>query len=136
MIIFVDDEPEKITGYTQAFELSGFKVNLISSIDDAYAILEDTPKEVDAIILDVMMPSGIGLEPSDTKDGLETGIRFLEWLKKFHEGIPVIVLTNTINAKKKFNITHKNCLIYEKKEIGPWALLDKMSEIKRKPRSA
>lgn len=134
MILFIDDEPEKITGYTQAFELSGFEVVLLSSIDDAYATLEDIPNEVEAIILDVMMPSGIGLDPVDTKDGLETGIRFLEWLKKFHEVIPIVILTNTINANKKFNITHKNCIVYEKKDIGPWALLDKMSEIKRKPR--
>ena len=134
MIIFVDDEPEKITGYLQAFELSGFDVNSLSSIDDAYAILEDMPEKVDAIILDVMMPSGIGLDLEETKNGLETGIRFLEWLKKYHERIPVIVLTNTVNASKKFNITHRNCKIYEKKEIGPWGLLEKMGEMKHRLR--
>ena len=131
MIIFIDDEPEKITGYIQAFELSGFKVSQFASIDDAYLNLEDMPDQIDAIILDVMMPSGIGLEPDETKDGLETGIRFLEWLEKHHENIPVIILTNTVNANVKFDVSHRNCKLYEKKDIGPWGLLDKVGAMKR-----
>lgn len=134
MIIFVDDEPERLTGYIQAFELSGFKVRMITTIDDAFAILEDMPNEIEVIILDVMMPTGIGLELNETKDGLATGIVFLEWLKKFHEQIPVIILTNTVNAKSKFDLSHRNCEIYEKKELGPWKLLDKMNTIKSRSR--
>jgi CheY-like chemotaxis protein len=131
MIIFIDDEPRYITAYVQAFELTGFKVLIISDIDRAWEVISSQTDEVDAIMLDVMMPPGRLLNMEDTMEGLRTGLAFLDRLKNLDERIPVVILTNA-NKKDFGKIPHQNCLIYEKKEIDPWRLVDKMSDMKRR----
>ncbi len=131
MILFVDDEPKYVAAYTQAFELSQFEVKMVPAVDEAWQILESQKEDVDAIILDVMMPHGRLFDMRETQDGLRTGLLFVEKLRQFDERIPVVLLTNA-NKNDFGEIPHRNCLIYEKKDIDPWSLVDKMSEIKRR----
>lgn len=131
MILFIDDEPEYISAFAQAFELTDFEVSTITNLDEAWEYLKENKDEVDAIILDVMMPPGKLLNLEETANGLRSGIIFLEYLKELDEGIPVIILTNA-NKKNIEKISHRNYFIYEKKEIDPWSLVDKMDNIKRR----
>jgi DNA-binding NtrC family response regulator len=131
MIIFIDDEPHYIRPYTQAFVLQGFDVKVINNVDEAWKVIESSKKNVLAIIIDIMMPPGKLLESESTKQGLRTGEVFIEKLKTLDEGIPVVVLTNAEKADLG-NISHRNFLIFQKKDISPWGLVDKISEMKRK----
>jgi CheY-like chemotaxis protein len=133
MILFIDDEPQYILSFVQAFELSKFEVKISSSVDEAAEFIKDNQKDLDAIILDVMMPTGRFVNHEESQDGLRTGLIFLNWLKKFNERIPVILLTN-VNKRNFKNVTHKNCIIFEKKDIDPWQLVDKMYDVKRRPK--
>ena len=78
MILFVDDEPKYVAAYTQAFELSQFEVKMVPAVDEAWQILESQKEDVDAIILDVMMPHGKLFDVRETQDGLRTGLLFVE----------------------------------------------------------
>ena len=131
MILFIDDEPHYIRPYTQAFSLQGFNVKVVSSVDEAWEIIESSTKDVLAIIVDIMMPPGKLLESESTKQGLRTGEVFIEKLKTLDEGIPVVALTNAEKAELG-SISHRNFLIFQKKDISPWGLVDKVSEMKRK----
>ncbi len=130
MILFIDDEPQFIKGYIQAFELSGFEVKVVDTIDDAWQILQSRLHDVLAIILDIMMPPGKLLENEKTHEGLRTGVAFIEKLRGLDEKIPVVVLTNAEKSELGV-IYHRNYSIFEKKEISPWGLVDKVSEMKR-----
>ena len=78
-----------------------------------------------------MMPPGDLLEYEKTKQGLRTGVLFIEKIKQIDERIPVVILTN-VDKSELANIPHRNCEVFEKKEISPWSLVDKVSEMKRK----
>ena len=131
MIIFIDDEPDFISPYTDAFRFSDFEVKIIDDVDTAWNLIEKNTDEVDVVILDVMMPPGRLFDDHDTKEGLRTGLRFLELMKKLDERIPVVCLTNA-DTRSFPEINHSNHFVYEKKDIDPWKLVDKMSEIKRR----
>jgi len=131
MIFFIDDEPSYIEPFRDAFVLSGFEVEVINNVDSAWGLIRKNKEDVDAIILDIMMPPGRLLADYDTKEGLRTGLRFIELMKTLDEAIPVVCLTNA-DCKKFGRVEHANCSFYEKKDINPWQLVDKMSDIKRR----
>ena len=131
MILFIDDEPQYISSFVQAFELSNFDVEVITSIDEALIFVENHSAEIDIIILDVMMPAESWIKYDECREGLRTGILFTDWLKKFDEEIPVLILTNANKSYFK-ELTHRNCQVYEKKEIDPWKLVERMDDIKRR----
>lgn len=81
MIIFIDDEPDYIEPYTDAFVISGFKVKTIDNVDHAWKEINQNIKELDAVVLDIMMPSGRLFGGKDTKSGLRTGLHFLDLMK-------------------------------------------------------
>ncbi len=130
MIIFIDDEPHYIKAYVQAFELSGFIVKVVNTVDDAWQILQSDIHDILAIIVDIMMPPGKLLENERTHQGLRTGVVFIEKLRNLDEKIPVIVLTNAEKSELGV-IRHTNCYIFAKKEISPWGLVERVSEMKR-----
>jgi CheY-like chemotaxis protein len=131
MILFIDDEPHYIRPYTQAFEIKNFPVKAVNSVDEAWKIINSSRKDVLAIIIDIMMPPGKLFEFENTKQGLRTGEVFIEKLRNLDEGIPVVVLTNAEKAEL-LDISHRNCVILAKKDISPWGLVDKVSEMRRK----
>lgn len=130
-VLFIDDEPENIKSFMQAFELSNYDIEVISNVDDAWKIVQAESPEILAIILDIMMPPGDLLEYEKTKQGLRSGVFFIEKIKQFDERIPVVILTN-VDKSELVNITHRNFLVYEKKDISPWSLVEKVSDMKRK----
>lgn len=131
MILFIDDEPHRIRPYTQALELTGFPIKVVNNVDEAWQIIELQQKDILAVIVDIMMPPGKLFEEEGTKQGLRTGVVFIERLRNIDEGIPVVVLTNAEKGELGI-ISHRNCHIFLKKELNPWGLVDKLSDIKRK----
>jgi len=131
MILFIDDEPDYVKPFLKAFELSGFPVYITTDLDNALTTIESQEDDILAIILDIMMPPGKLFDLENTDQGLRTGLRLLEHLKEVYEKIPVVILTN-LDKSRLGKITHGNCLIFEKKEITPWELVNKVANMKRK----
>ncbi len=131
MVLFIDDEPRFISPFIDAFHFSGFSVQVLTDVDSAWDIIKARTDEIDAIILDIMMPPGRLLEGYETKEGLRTGLLFLELMKDLDERIPVVCLTNA-DTRLFPKIAHRNHFIFEKKDIDPWQMVEKMSDIKRR----
>jgi CheY-like chemotaxis protein len=94
LVLFVDDDRYYAYSWIEVLR-SDFNVE--HRRDPLSALLRaQTLPEIDCIVLDVMMPTPEGVGASETADGFETGLWFLEKLviRIKDLPIPVIVLTN------------------------------------------
>ena len=78
MILFVDDEKRRMKSYIDELKLSGYEVEIKSDVDSALDFFNKNHKQIELLILDIMMPSGNTFENVDTKYGLRTGISLYE----------------------------------------------------------
>lgn len=107
-VVFVDDD--KFYAYTWIEALrERYSVDHFSAADKARNNIPLTPK-IQCIVLDVMMPTPMGVAEDETADGLETGLWLLRELRDFlQEGlIPVIVLTNRASEVIRQKIVEMN----------------------------
>lgn len=93
MILFLDDE-DVIELFVSEFQERGLPVVFFSEIDKALEYIQRTADSVEVAVLDVMMPPGNHLTLIETQDGLITGIRFYEMLRKQFPRCLVYFFTN------------------------------------------
>ena len=91
-ILWIDDEPEVGTDTrVKMLKAKGYTVELAAGVKDAMASLDAFG--FDLIILDIMMPSQ-GLLPAErTKEGYETGVPLMAYIRERGIKVPVIVVT-------------------------------------------
>lgn len=89
-VLIAEDEEDLREMYTQALSGQGFEVLQAINGNEAIEWLERRGKEIDMVLLDIVMPA---------LDGLET----LEKIKKNEslKNIPIIVFTNLNNEEDK-----------------------------------
>jgi len=92
--ILVGEDELEVRGYFQmALQCLGYSVELAQDGDEVLSFLQSSPAEVDAVLLDIMMPN---------RDGLDT----LREIRGFNPDLPVIMLSgaassiNIVNAMK------------------------------------
>lgn len=93
-VIFIDDEGFFIKRYRESLE-TRFDVHYCDKAADGLAYLQ-THSDVDAVVLDIMMPTPDGVSDFDTSGGLDTGIWLLGHLMvKYNPWtLPLLILTN------------------------------------------
>jgi CheY-like chemotaxis protein len=130
MILFVDDEKRVLDSYLQELQMSGLEVSYVSSIDEGLRILEKDRADVELIILDVMMPWGEAFDEEETEQGLRTGLRFYERVRKNNKELPIMIYTNAVedDLRKKFEQDSK-CRFYQKEDLLPFELAETVKEI-------
>src|SRR4030095_436832 len=94
MILFVEEQEASADLYYDEMKRKSLPVHLFLSVDDAWQFLSEKAAPLDVAILDVMMPPGRLLQDVDTSDGLNTGLRFYELLRRHYPAVPVFLLTN------------------------------------------
>lgn len=110
MILMIDDEERWVKGYREALELEGYKVELISRVDDLDNCLVAGNKEkYQLIILDIMMASGKKYKDEDVDEGMKTGNFVLLDIQSVWPDIPVIILTNK-RDQSIAKLVSKNCI--------------------------
>lgn len=117
MILFIDDEKRYVKNYVEELVEIGFKVNYINNVGDALEFIKsEESKKIEAVVLDVMMPSN-GFFPDDE---VEIGIQFYN---RFRENFPntrVFVLTNVSREDvRDFFEKQKDCYFDRKDDIMP-----------------
>jgi DNA-binding NtrC family response regulator len=106
----IDDEERWVKGYREALELEGYKVELISRVDDLDNCLVAGNKEkYQLIILDIMMASGKKYKDEDVDEGMKTGNFVLLDIQSVWPDIPVIILTNK-RDQSIAKLVSKNCI--------------------------
>jgi len=126
-VVLIDDEPEPMKYYIKALELLHFEAKVLRSLDEAWEFFGEPHPEVEAVILDIMMPPGKYLSNVDHADGLRTGLflykRIVEQLgiqQARKHPLPVAVLTNVSNP------TTLAALEHAERDCGPYRIWQKM----------
>lgn len=110
-ILFVEDEQWLMEGITDGLEASDYEVIPAEDGTEALDLLES--KDIDLILLDIMMPSGERIK--DDTFGRQTGVEFCRIVRGLKPGIPIVCLTVVTNRR-----IHK-----ELEELGVKAVLEK-----------
>jgi len=94
-ILFIDDEEYKTVRYRQHLERRGSVVHYCERAEDAKQRMDDNPN-INAIILDIMMPTPQGVSDAVTNQGQDTGLWLLVKIEEYvlSKPRPVLILTN------------------------------------------
>lgn len=128
MILFIDDETRRMDSYVQELILSKFDVTFKQDVDEALAFFEEYYKQINLIILDIMMPPGETFKDVDV--GLRTGVYFYEKIRPVAPNLPVIIFTN-VPVEKLGNrfLSEKNCWVLRKKDCLPFEMVQQIKQI-------
>ena len=74
--LLVDDDEEFVRGLAEAVKLEGFEVRIAGTLQQARTALRE--QDVDALLVDMQLPDGSGLELLQTPEGrLPPGVVFI-----------------------------------------------------------
>ncbi len=89
-LLYAEDRPDE--GLVEVLQEEGFTV--LRAENGGQALDELKSKQVDVMLLDIMMPPGDGLRDDPHIDeGFKTGLGVLRWLEAERKAIPVVVLS-------------------------------------------
>ena len=130
MILFIDDEKRYVKNYVEELVEIGFEVNYINNVGNALEFIKsEESKKIEAIVLDVMMPSN-GFFPDDE---VEIGIQFYERFREFFPKTKVFILTNVSREDvREFFEKEKHCFFNRKEDIMPVEFSQKVYQELRK----
>jgi CheY-like chemotaxis protein len=129
MILFIDDDTFGMKPYKLALEDANLHPIVVSTPDEALAVLQSDSTKIKLIILDVLMPTGSSLSPDDTNGGLATGYLLLERIRQGHAHIPIIVFSITSASDLKNEYVEDNVTFMNKQDTLPSELV---SAVRRK----
>ena len=130
MILFVDDESHRVENDIDELCSRGYEVRLEETLAGALRFLENNRQNVDAIISDVMMPHGTSFTAEQTRDGLNTGVNFFDWVRERWPELPFIVFTNVSNAALRQRFEQEpRCFYLEKRDVRAEELADKVHRL-------
>lgn len=129
MILFIDDEINRVDSYKLDLELScGYEVYLESRINVALDFFYKNKEKIELIILDIMMSSKDKFTNENTEDGLRTGMVIFNTIKNEFPEFPIIIFTNVRNDSddKIADIVngHKSSLFLQKKDYKTSEFVD------------
>ena len=114
-LLFVDDEKRRMDSYFQELK---FKHDVIfkRDVDEALKHLEKHGKELEGVILDIMMPPGEAFENEPRADyGYRSGILFFERIRSDYPHLPVIIFTNVTDPAVAEYFERDNFAVYCRK---------------------
>lgn len=130
MILFVDDEARQMDSYRRELELSQLEVRCIRRTDDAITYFKQNIEQIKVLILDIMMPPGASFEKEDTQQGLRTGLKFFELVRRHAPELPVIVFTNVSDPSvKEYFAKKSNCWFLRKEDYLPFELAEEVQKV-------
>ncbi|MEL6442177.1 MAG: response regulator [Cyanobacteria bacterium J06621_8] len=133
LIVFGDDEARLIDSYKMELELElNCEVKIISNTDKLLEFLQTGNKQVDLLILDVMMPPGSNHTISDRnhQEGLNTGLIIYEILREKGISLPIVIFTNSVRDEQNQIVTKisqdDKAKFLQKEDYLPFELADEI----------
>ena len=130
MILFIDDEKKYVRNYIEELESFGYEVKYIKYVNEAFDFIQSEEAEnLEAIVLDAMMPSDEGYADKESDVGMEFYKRF----RKYFPETKVFVLTNVSREEvREFFENQENCDFYRKDDIMPVEFSIKVNTVLKK----
>jgi CheY-like chemotaxis protein len=127
MILVIDDEAREMDSYVQELRLCGFEVSFFREVDAALEFFGEHMRDIDLLILDIMMPPGNAFKDENTLRGLRTGLFFFERVRSSVPEVPTIILTNVSDPHIAARFEHAaNCLYLRKEDYLPFELAEEV----------
>ncbi len=120
-VVLVDDQLKPMEFYIDALRENNFEVLTIHDADAAVRYFDLAHEDLDAIILDIMMPAGEIFSHDDTAEGMRTGLliyrsiliqqALLTLAGKPVHAYPIAILTNSANPQTMAELRsiHEQC---------------------------
>ena len=135
LILLIDDDRLPMQFYVKALQLKSFKVKQCFEPDSTLDFVGKKASQINAIILDIMLPPGKTYEHEDTNEGLRTGVFLLKDIRKYCPNTPVVVLTNVKNPETLSEFREKSLVeVVQKKDCPPFELAKIVDEMLGKGR--
>lgn len=95
-ILWIDDDGLLMGHPMENLRNAGIECRMCQDLDRALEIVEQHSDRVSLMLIDVMMPPAKCLKGYDTRDGFESGLRFIDYMveKGIAMGVKKIVYTN------------------------------------------
>ena len=111
IVLYIDDEAdtEKFKSKCEIMREEGIDVIGVTSVRDAIPKVTELAKEIDLILLDIIMPPEDYYTLEETNGGIGTGFRLLQDIREVVKDIPIIIVSirrkNVVEELlKKYNI--------------------------------
>jgi len=132
MILWVDDDSITLRAYIDELEEAGYKVVMAKDPDEMWSKLSLYDSLVNAIIMDILMPTGNQIDSQEAEMGYSTGLILLNQLQdnELYKNIPVVIVT-ILTAQKVVEWARVHGVPFLNKHMtSPEELLEKLNELK------
>jgi len=127
-IFFIDDDVKRVSSYIDSLKQSGYNVILETNSSQVIPKFRENQKEIELIILDMMMPTEKELK-EETEYGRRKGLYLLKKIREISQDVPIIILTVVRDATLSEETKKYGASPYLEKPILPSRLEE---EIKKK----
>lgn len=129
MLLMVDEGRSEMQTILEELRYAGFEVEWKTDIDAALEFFVLNRRNIDLLILDVMMPPGRAFRDEDTQDGLRTGLFFYDRIRAMEPELPVVILTNFPDERAMQKYRGANCEVFRKIDLFPHELAEEIDRI-------
>jgi len=123
-ILLVDDEPSLSAALTITLESLGFMCVTAMTMSEGVAILSSS--SIDAVVTDIMMPSGPNYPDLDSS---EAGFEFIRLIRERWPGLPVVCLSVIGDQDKIRSLATKGVVYLRKGETPLATAVDVISDV-------
>lgn len=126
MILFIDDEERRMDSYLQELEFH-YRVSYKKQVDEAYEFFEQHHKDIELLILDIMMNPGKLFAKEQTERGLTTGLFLYRKIRTKAPDLPILIFTHKHDIEKEFR-NEPNCRFLRKQDYEPEQLVEAIDD--------
>ena len=136
MIVFIDDEPDRIEPWiARTRQELGTDPLVLPSADKAQAwICRSAGLEIDLLVCDLMLPPTTQMDARRTEFGTRTGLLLVEEFRAIHPAVSVLILTNVLDDALVQRIQDPWIRVARKAEMLPSRFVEAARELVEKTR--
>lgn len=133
-ILYIDDEAdsEKFESKFALMREEGIEVTIAINVDEVLPLLRKLYRELDLIILDIIMPYENYYTKEETNGGSCTGLSILKDIRKEFKDIPIIIVSIHRRKNAKGILEEYRIIKYLEKPINTSHLIAAIKDIVKK----
>lgn len=129
-VLFIDDDARRLESHLEMLQSAGCEVLIAQDVQTALSMVEEHARDLSAIVLDMIMPFGMGpFDQEATDSGYRTGIALLKEITSRAPGIPLIMCTVVHDPEAKADAMKLGAVRYITKPILPSTLIEQIEEV-------
>ncbi len=130
-IFYIDDEAdtEKFKSKFEIMQDNFIDVIYVTTVEEVFLRLKEVKKEIDLIILDIIIPPEDYYLLEDTNGGTTTGLKILEDIRKEENAIPIMIVSIKRKQMKDEMLRKYNVVKYLEKPLAAIELIKAIREI-------